>query len=324
MHVGILVAIAALQWGRFNPEFVALFTPLEFRYSQGEVQDELIRYRLFIPEQGTPTERMPLIVWLHGRGEAGAGNLNQLRWLDHLIFADPWDRRDYPFFVLAVNCAPDNPLWTRTAEAQGFDMIDVVRAILDKTLQEYPIDRQRVYLSGVSSGGAGCWEFARRYPEYFAAVAPLASGGGTQNMEKLVDIPIWAFHCSRDQPSIEGARRTVEALKRAGGNVHLTEVDSASHDAWNPAFNDYHLLDWLLLQRRGELSPPPGTVSLSTRLEILTKGWKWWQVLVQIGIPVLIVAAGWQAVRARRRWLSAEQDGKHPRPDQTGSCSRFL
>jgi hypothetical protein len=75
------------------------------------------------------------------------------------------------------------------------------------------------------------------------------------------------------------------------------------------AFDDHHLLDWMLAQRRGQRSIPPGTVPLSTRLSDFAQGWQWWQVLLQVGIPLLIVAAAWQAVRARRR-RPPSQDGR--------------
>ncbi len=303
MHYGISVMIAVLHLGGFNAEFVALFTPLEYRYTGGEYQDELFRYRLFVPETRGPDERMPLIVWLHGRGEAGTDNIDHVRWLDHLVFTPPWDCRDYPFFLLAVQCPLDNQVWIRTDGAQADDMINVVRSILDKTLQEYPIDRERVYLAGISSGGLGCWDFATRFPQYFAAVAPMGSGGAdTNSIGALVDIPVCVFHCTRDAKTpIDSVRKTVEALRAAGGNVHLTEVDAASHDCWNPAFDDYHLLDWLLSQRRGEPSPAPGSVPLATRLKDFASSWQWWQALLQLGIPAAVIAVVWKAARERRR-----------------------
>ena len=96
----------------------------------------------------------------------------------------------------------------------------------------------------------------------------------------------------------------MKALQEAGGNVHLTEIESNSHDAWTPAFDQYHLLDWLLAQRRGRTTSwKPGTLPLAVRLRDFAQGWQWWQVLLQVGIPVLLVAGAWTAVRARRRRL---------------------
>jgi hypothetical protein len=94
----------------------------------------------------------------------------------------------------------------------------------------------------------------------------------------------------------------VKALIEAGGNVHLTEIESAAHECWTAAFDDYHLLDWLLSQHRNQASSwNPGTIPLGVRLRDFASGWEWWQVLLQVGIPVLLVAGAWTAVRARRR-----------------------
>lgn len=301
--LAVLIAIVATP--PVNPEFVDLFQPLEYRFTGGEYVDRAFKYRLYVPATTESGQRMPLIVWLHGMGDGGTDNAWQLRWLERLVFRHHrWNR--YPFFLLAVQCPPDNPAWTRAGSAvRADDMINVAKEILEQTLRDDPIDPERVYLSGVSSGGTGCWQFATRYPEYFASVAPFASGGGDNSqVDRLANIPIWAFHSKDDTGTkIRGVRETVRALEAIGGNVHLTEVDSDKHDCWSVTF-DRHLLDWMLSQRRGQTpSWDPGTLPLKVRLTDFAEGWQWWQVLVQIGIPVLLVAGAWTAVRARRRRL---------------------
>jgi poly(3-hydroxybutyrate) depolymerase len=188
MHTVLALLVGLAAPGQVPAEFVTLFTPLEYRYSGGGYEERLFKYRLYVPD--ATTERMPLVVWLHGVGEAGHDNVNQLRWLERLVFRRSWKERDYPFFLLAVQCPLDNSAWTRNgARAAGDDdMIDVARAVMEETLRSYPIDPERVYLAGISSGGSGCWEFAARYPEYFAAVAPMASGGGDRSRVELPSI----------------------------------------------------------------------------------------------------------------------------------------
>jgi predicted peptidase len=303
MHSVLVVLAAFVATPPVNSEFVDLFQPHEYRFTGGQYDERPFKYRLYVPSWTRSNEKKPLIVWLHGMGDGGIDNAWQLRWLERLIFRRfPWNR--YPFFLLAVQCPPDNPAWTRAGSAaHADDMINVAREILEKTLRDFPVDRERVYLSGVSSGGSGCWRFAGRYPEYFAAVAPMASGGGDPSqVDRLTRIPIWAFHSKDDaETKIRSVRETVSALKAAGGNVHLTEVDSAEHDCWSAAF-ERHLLDWMLSQRRGQkTSWQPGTVPVTVRLRDLTEGWRWWQVLAQVGVPLLIGVAVWHSVRAHRR-----------------------
>ena len=66
-------------------------------------------------------------------------------------------------------------------------------------IQKYRIDTNRVYLTGESLGGSGTWFLAAKYPDKFAAIAPMS--GFTSHMDfidnsidKLMNIPIWAFH----------------------------------------------------------------------------------------------------------------------------------
>jgi dienelactone hydrolase len=292
-----------------DPAFLSLSTPLEYRYTGAGYHDELFQYRLFCPGHLDPPDKRPLVVWLHGNCESNRDNIAHLKWLDQFIFQAPWENGRHPFFLLAVQCPRDNFAWTQRSGESQDDMVNVAAAILDQTIHDYPIDRERIYLAGVSSGGAGCWELAIRNPEYFAAVAPMGSDGGANSrVARLVNIPVWAFHSSRDSATpIDRVRNTVRALKLAGGNVHLTEIDSTKHDCWTAAFNDYHLLDWLLSQTRGQVSPAPGAIPLRTRMQDIAARWKWWQVLTQIGVAAVFIAATWEAVRRRQRLVRSRQ-----------------
>jgi pimeloyl-ACP methyl ester carboxylesterase len=197
-------------------------------------------------------------------------------------------------------------------------MINVVTAILNQTIHDFPIDTSRISLAGISSGGAGCWELAMLAPERFSAVAPMASAGGDlARIKQLVGIPVWAFHSAYDRSTpIDGDRRTVDAVKAVGGQAYLTEIDSSDNDCWSAAFLDYDLLDWLLYQRRGQVSDyGPGTLTLKHRWRDFTSEaatfaatWKPLQILIQIGIPLILVLACLSAKKQRRnRRPSGEQ-----------------
>ena len=107
-------------------------------------------------------------------------------------------------------------------------------------------------------------------------------------MARLAHVPVWAFHSDHDaKVSAQAARRVVGALQQAGGTARLTEIDSQDHNCWSAAFEDYHLLEWLLSQRRGASSAwnGPGTISLRGRIiNNLLKGWKIWQIALQAGV----------------------------------------
>ncbi len=112
---------------------------------------------------------------------------------------------------------------------QHEDMLSVLGTILDDVLERYPIDRDRVSLSGISAAGRGCWIFAGRRPELFSAVAPLSGppfDATAEQIAALKQMPIWVFHCKPDETiRIGPVRESVERLAKAGVNVHLTEME---------------------------------------------------------------------------------------------------
>jgi len=279
-----------------SADFVALFDACEYRHTGGQYQDELFRYRLFLPRNLRPTERCPLLVWLPGKGEDGSDNEKNLKWLNQVL-DDSAHIEKYRFFILAVQCPSGSP-WSKHPDSED-DMVAVSHAIFQKTIKEQPIDLDRVYLSGVSAGSSAVWEMALRYPSLFAAVVPMASGGSDPSRaSRLARIPIWAFHNREDSGcSSAGDEEMVAALLKAGGNVRLTlgwkfygdaPEFSAGHDCWSMAMKYDRIMDWMLAQRRGAWIcwTPPGH-----------KPWKWWHVF---GVPsafLAIVLLAWFSER---------------------------
>jgi predicted peptidase len=269
-----------------------LFKAYEYRYTGGRYKQALFRYRLFEPRSMKPSDRYPLLVWLHGCGRLGSDNWRSLKYTE-LMLDDVAHIEKYRFYILAVQCPPDNRAWFSGGNAAD-DMLTVTAEILQKTLRERPIDQDRVYLLGVSGGGSGCWEMAARYPELFAAVVPMASGGGdTSRASKLKNIPIWAFHSryDRDTPLI-GVEMMVAAVKQAGGNIYLTASTTETHDCWTEAFGYWQVVSWLLAQRRGApLTYPPGC-----------SPWEWRDILpVPCCFLTIVWLARWAEGRRRSR-----------------------
>jgi len=275
--------------------FADLFASPSFHYTGGVYENERFPYRLFIPV-GKHNQKYPIIVWLHGHGEAGSDNVMHLAWLGERMMLPPWRRERFPFFVLCVPCPIENDFWngypdgTEPSKRNGSDMISVTDAILDDVLTTFPIDRQRIYLSGVSSGGSGCWEYALKFPNRFAAVAPLAASRVAGDFSRIADVPVWAFHSTHDTGvPVDGARQNVAQLRACGGSVKLTEVDTVSHDCWTAAFQQHGLLAWMLAQRRG--SPPVMEIRpWYDRLTGALDGWSWPQIAAQLVVLVIFLA----------------------------------
>jgi predicted peptidase len=203
-------------------------------------------YLLYLPpEYGDPVApEWPLILFLHGAGERG-GDLDMVTRNGIPRIVEEWDR--FPAITLSPQCSRYS-YWDEYLES--------LNELLDQTEKSYAVDPGRIYLTGISMGGYGCWHLAALYPHRFAALVPICGGGSSRfgfprKARVLRDVPIWVFHGARDEivPSRE-SQVLVDELKRVGGNVRLTLYPDCGHDAWNRTYADPGLYRWLLDQKR--------------------------------------------------------------------------
>ena len=218
----------------------------------------LLNYRIVIPADLKPGEKVPLILFLHGAGERGNDNAIQLR---HGVPAinSYIQKKGIPAIVIAPQC-PAGMKWVdvpwneaaHTMPATPSKPMKAVRALLEQTLNELPVDRSRIYISGISMGGFGTWDYLQRNPELFAAGLPICGGGDTAEASKLVNTPIWTFHGDQDKSVITQRSRDMEqAIKKAGGSlIKYTEYPGVGHNSWTQTYANDEVLDWLFAQKK--------------------------------------------------------------------------
>jgi len=202
-----------------------------------------VDYEVFIPPSYDGTKEFGVILFLHGSGETKGESGKQP--VD--VGIGPYIRKHektFPFIVIFPQAEEKG--W-RPKGVNG----ELALGMLDATLKEYKTDPKRVYLTGLSMGGSGTWNFAMVEPERWAAIVPICGGGNPENVEKIKDIPCWVFHGGAD-PTVPVAksRDMVEALKKAGGNPKYTEFPKAGHNCWDQAYGTPALWTWLAEQKR--------------------------------------------------------------------------
>ncbi|MCA9148232.1 MAG: hypothetical protein KDA92_02970 [Planctomycetales bacterium] len=213
-----------------------------------------LSYRLHVPSDERMSPR-PLVIWLHGAGEAGSDNRRQLAWLE-LVWKTPSDAKLAPYYLLAVQRPADAPSWFQV-DGHLRDPLDQLDAVLEDVLGRHEIDGHRVYLAGVSQGASGAWAYAIRHPQRFAGMLLFGPPEApTELPVSLKRLPIWVFQSTGD--GIEKLRRLQSVARRfsaLGGQMAVTAVPNDSHDCWTAALNDYAAWSWLTAQQQDRWSP---------------------------------------------------------------------
>jgi len=116
--------------------------------------------------------KSPVLIYLHGAG-GGRPPLNRLGMQANALLKGIERFDKGPCFVVVPQCLPE----TKKGDRATWEQADL-NLLLDDLLEEFPIDAKRVYLTGNSMGGYGCWVWGGHSPERLAAVAPVVGGIG--------------------------------------------------------------------------------------------------------------------------------------------------
>ncbi|MFO7840615.1 MAG: prolyl oligopeptidase family serine peptidase [Fidelibacterota bacterium] len=254
--IAYLLIILLLPAFALEPSSKALELFEAGRYA-GNDNDTLL-YRLLSPQKTGENTKYPLVLFLHGAGERGNDNERQLIWgADHFITEK--NRKQYPCYVLAPQCPPSER-WVDVSWELPYHFMpekasrpmQLVIELLQELQKNFPVDRDRIYVTGLSMGGYGTWDIISRMPELFAAAAPVCGGGDVHQAESLTGIPIWVFHSVDDAVvPVERSRKMIIAIRKAGGKkVRYTEYTDAGHGSWKPAYDDQEFMDWLFAQKK--------------------------------------------------------------------------
>ena len=207
-----------------------------------------VNYLLYLPDTYGKDRsfKWPLIVFLHGYGERG----NDLELLKKHPLPQTLEKQtDFPFIVVSPQLPDDLFPWDSRIESLNVLLVGIQK--------KYSVDPKRLYLTGLSMGGAGTWEFALRHPNRFAAIVPIAGFYKYQSREvprnicDLRDMPIWVFHGARDTSiPLYQEEVLVRALKDCGSSVRFTVYEDTDHEGtWRKAYADPSLFEWLAAQR---------------------------------------------------------------------------
>ncbi|NLE56810.1 MAG: prolyl oligopeptidase family serine peptidase [Planctomycetes bacterium] len=227
----LLVSVAGLAWRHWTDT-----TSSEFQrtFTASDGSGKSISYLVTLPpEYGVDDRRWPLILFLHGAGERGS-DLEKVKGHGPLEYVEKHE--GLPFLIVSPQAPPDG----------GWDA-ELLAGLLDDVTSQYPVDTDRVYVTGYSMGGGGTWSLATAHPERFAGIVPVCGHGNPDEVAKLKNVPVWAFHGAKDETiPVSQSEKMVSALRSAGGNATLTVVYDGGHNIWSEVYGKPRLYHWML------------------------------------------------------------------------------
>ncbi len=212
------------------------------------------RSGLFVPPSYTSDKKFPLIIFLHGYSDTTTWDLE---WYNEPIVSSD------PCIVLTPKCpASEIYGWGDSWDPRTSPMMEKTYEMMELVNQALNIDRNRIYIYGISMGGYGTYGAIQKNPDLFAAAYVECGNGNPAIASILADIPLWIFHGSDDPVvPVQGARNMYHAILDAGGTqVRYTEYPGVGHNAWDYAQKETTLQTWLLAQRRGSIHQKPDTL----------------------------------------------------------------
>ncbi len=230
---------------------------------------EGLRYRVRLPVEGEDDwlgrAPWPVILFLHGAGERGED-------LGRVTKHGPWrhaaaDR----FFIVAPQC-PSRRTWPEVG------VLSKLLDLLDRVVDSYPVDPCRVYLSGISMGGSGCWALACTVPERFAAIIPVCGGFitpvpgrlalpallrhatrsvSTADVFNIGNFPALIFHGTSDCMVPMAASKNIFIALGAHANplVDLVIFEQNGEHDWSLVYDCEATYEWMLRHRKPRACP---------------------------------------------------------------------
>jgi dienelactone hydrolase len=237
----------------------------------GSTSSHLGYYEYLPPSYRAAGDQSPLLVFLNGYGENGDGSPEALGNLlftaiPRFIAIGGWPT-DRPLVVLAPQHVEDPPgfdfgpcdgePWGGSCNMQVQHDLDhaspafcwtpdEVHDFLTYALDRYNVDPTRVYLTGLSCGGFGTWEYLAKYrDQQVAAAVPYAGEGRMAWADAgcgLGSVPIWALHGELDDVvnplgSIEPMHHLADCPGLPADERKLTIYEGLYHEGWDQAYS---------------------------------------------------------------------------------------
>ena len=225
---------------------------------------DTLKYRILFPKDFSEDKKYPVLLFLHGAGGRGDDNESQLIHGSELFLKN---QEKFPAIVIFPQ-APKEDYWAKVEvnrdtvpfrfifknEEESTKSLKLVMGLMENLLTKDFVNKDRVYVGGLSMGGMGTYEIIYKRPEMFTA-AFVICGGADPIIAKAYPkgFNIWIFQGEKDDVvPPEYSKAMARAINTNGGNAKLSLYPNDNHNSWDSAFAEPELLPWLFDQTKNK------------------------------------------------------------------------
>ncbi|GLB52821.1 phospholipase [Neptunitalea chrysea] len=227
---------------------------------------DTLQYQISYPDNFSEEKEYPVVLFLHGAGERGSDNTSQLTHGSSMFMSDSI-RKKYPAIVIFPQCPKDSYWVNADVDRSSYPLnitfktggepttaLKLVMELMDDVVNKKYVNKDRIYVMGLSMGGMGTFEIISRKPEMFAAAIPICGGANPETASVYATtIPLWIFHGSQDNVvAPKYSINMVSSILEKGGYPQFTLFADANHNSWDATFAQPGLLAWLFSKHKDQ------------------------------------------------------------------------
>ena len=205
-----------------------------------------LRYWEYLPPTYSTTGRkIPVVIFLHGLLERGNTDADMSKIINVNNTPPNYveDGEDFEFVLISPQLPTSQPGWNNKNH---------INPVVDYVLQNYNVDPDQLYLTGLSLGGGGVWGYAQDpvYGQKVRGIAPVCGHQNDQNKACNIannGIRVWAFH-GEDDTTVSKLKtinmvNAINACIPAPNPLAIKTIyPGVNHNAWDNAYRTDHAL----------------------------------------------------------------------------------
>ena len=216
--------------------------------------------------------KVPLIVYFGGGGEMGTNVVSLLRQrtIFNKVTSETFQNR-HPCRLIAP-VVPINAQIHGGLPTKPSPICVIVKNLIDVCCSKWTcptVDKNRIYITGLSLGGALAFELPAYYPGFFAASVPVSSFMGEQMIPKKKACRYWLI-CNKSSFMTDTKRGALDSIgkliRASGGDFRISYLPGVGHNAWDAAWSDMNVWDWMFDQVSGFESSHFSVVGFETNV----------------------------------------------------------